>query len=537
MPAFNAAIVNANSHANRQRAVIHHAVAHEHVRRLFLAGLFRHVRRNLYAGVAALRRFRVRIARRPDALHRIVLLFLGIAHVRQQIRTASVVVSIFAECVLERLANRKHLVGFDHRNSELVVTQRIAAPSVCNAVIQGFTQVPVVHAPHHDAARREPRIVGIEPDNKPARLFIVLSALALHTNTILEHKAQAIYRHRTDACVRILSGLVHHKNTHFARFVPAALAVFDQQVFACVQRHLHNFGFATRTRSSNIHRHRLTCNRANFLHLAPAHVCAFPRRRHRRHEPVTRIVAREIHHVVITEAANSLRDVESIGHTELAPNLVHHNAVDTPVEAILRGSLAHHHHRMQRIGSTARNVEAARCRIAIAHDTGHRLHHLALCRIGQQVAPVLAGNIHIHKVTRSIGALRAHATAIEQAACTRMYNHVGALHVRVLRKRNAERSLFRGILRSGGNRVVHEREVVAATRLVELGSLLALLFARAVVIDNLLVERVRRRTRRRAGENTRIDDHVPATHRAVVIFRELKMLEPVSCSAPAARRV
>ena len=217
---------------------------------------------------------------------------------RQQIRTRSVVVGILAKRILERLADGEHPVGFHHRNSKLVVAQGVTAPEVRDAVLQRLAQVPVVHAPHHDAARRQPCVVGIQPDNKPLRLLLVLVALALHAHAVLEHEVQAIHGNRAPGGIL---AIVRRPENHVHRTViaPAALAIFDKQVLASRERNLHDFSPLARTRGRDIHRHGLTRNRADFLHLRPAHVGAFPRGRHRGHESVARVVTRKVHHVVI----------------------------------------------------------------------------------------------------------------------------------------------------------------------------------------------------------------------------------------------
>ena len=155
LAAFNATVVDADRHADDRSREVHHAIAQEGVCGFFLAGVLRHVHRNLDTGVAALRRHRIRIAYRIDGLQRIELLLRilgGLAQVREQIRSRTVIVRILAEGILERLSNRKNPVGFNHRDTELVITQRIAAPEVCNAVFQSLAQVPFVHAPHRDTA-------------------------------------------------------------------------------------------------------------------------------------------------------------------------------------------------------------------------------------------------------------------------------------------------------------------------------------------------------------------------------------------------
>ena len=417
-----------------------------------------------------------------------------------------------------------------------MVTQRIATPEVRDAILQCLAQVPFVHAPHHNATRRETRIVAAQPHDQALRLLLVHAALALHADAVLENQVQAIYRHRANTRIRIFGRLVHN-HVNRAILAPAALAVFNKQVFAGAQRHLHDFGLAASTRGSDIHRHGLTRNRLHSLHRRPTHICAFPRRRHRGHEAIARVIARKIHHVIIAQAADTLHHVVRIGHSELAPNLVHQNAVHAPVEAILRGSLAHHHHRAKRGGDTARNAERRSRRIALARQPDYGFHKLALRGIRQKVLPVVTAYIDIHEVARSVGSLRAHATAIDQSRRPRMDNHVGAFHVRVLGKRYAERPRLRSILRRGGNRIVNESQVVAATRLVKFRRLLALLFRGAVVVDNLLVECVHRRTRRRIRENARIDDDIPTAYRLVIIIREFKMLEPVCRGSPTVRRV
>ena len=151
--------------------------------------------------------------------------------------------------------------------------------------------------------------------------------------------------------------------------------------------------------------------------------------------------------------------------------------------------------------------------------------------------PVIAGNVDIHKIARSVRTLRAHASAIHQAARARVNNHVGTLHVRVLRNRNAERPCLRRIRGGSGNGVVNEREVVATAGLVVFGGLFALLLARAVVVDYRLGQRIDGRTRGKVREHAGLHHQVPAAHRLKIIVGEFKMLEPVRSCSPAARRV
>ena len=191
LSALDTPVVNANGHADRLCAKVHDAVTHEGVRSLFDASIFRHLHRNLDPGVAALCRHRICIARRANCLDRIELL-LGIlvrlAQVRQQVRPRTVIVGVFTDRILERLADTQDTVGLDHRNPELVIAQCIAAPEIRNAIFQGLTQVPVVHAPHHDTARRQSRVVAAHIQNNTARLLGVLLALSLDADTILENQ-------------------------------------------------------------------------------------------------------------------------------------------------------------------------------------------------------------------------------------------------------------------------------------------------------------------------------------------------------------
>ena len=425
-----------------------------------------------------------------------------------------------------------------------MVAQGVAAPEIRDAVLQGLAQVPVVHAPHHDAARRQPRIVAAQANDKALRLLLVHGELAihagavlvLHAHAVLEHEAQAIHRHRAPGGIHIV---IRRPENHVHRTViaPAALAIFDKQVLASRERDLHDFSPLARTRGRDIHRHGLTRNRANFLYLRPAHVGAFPRGRHRGHESVARVVTRKVHHVIIAEAAYSLHHVIGVREPDLACKLVYQDSVHAPVEAILRGGFAQHHHRTERIDLPARNADAHRRGIADARKPDYGFCGLALRRISQQVLPVVAGNVDVHEVARSVRTLRAHAPAIHQTARARVYNHVGTLHVRVLRNRNAERPRLRRIGGGSGNGVINEREVVATAGLVVLGGLLALLLTRAVVVDNRLGQRIDGRTRGGVREHAGLHHQVPAAHRIEVVVREFKMLEPVRCRTPAARRV
>ena len=190
---FNAPVIDADSHAYNRRRIVHYAIAHEGVCRLFFAGTLRHVHRNLDAGITALRRLGVGISRRPNLREGLELL-LGILGrdplVRQQVRTASVVVRILPKRILERLADTQDTVGLDKRKTELVVTQGVATPEVRDAVFQRLAQVPFVHFPYGDTACRDARIVAVHAHNQALRLLGVDLALALRiAGAVLENLA------------------------------------------------------------------------------------------------------------------------------------------------------------------------------------------------------------------------------------------------------------------------------------------------------------------------------------------------------------
>ena len=333
------------------RTKVHHAIAHERIRCLFDARILRYVHRNLDSGIATLCRLGIRITGRTNRLDRIELLLgilIGLAQVRQQIRTRAIIIGIFAKRILERLADAQNAIGFNHCNTELVIPQSIATPEIRNAVFQGFAQVPVIHTPHDNAARREPGIIAIDIDNNSARLFGILCALILYANAIFKHQIQAIHRHSLYKSIRTFIGIAQ-RHADFAILVPTALTVFNQQVFACAQRNFHNLGATTGSRSSNVNSYRLPCHRAHFFHRSPPHIGAFPCRRHSRQETITRIVTCKVHHVVITQAANTLHHIVGIRESKFAGNLVHDNSIHAPVQAILRCGFTRDHNRFQRI--------------------------------------------------------------------------------------------------------------------------------------------------------------------------------------------
>ena len=197
----DASVVNTDGHTDLLRTKIHHAIAHERIRGLFGTGALRDIHRNLDSGIATLGRHGVCITGRTNRLDRIELLLgilSGLAQVRQQVCTRTVVVSIFAQRILERLTDAQDSVGFDHRNTELVIAQSIATPEVCNAVFQRLSQVPVIHAPDHNAARRDTCIVAADVDNNALRFFLVDLALFRTIYAILKNQVQAVYRHSLD---------------------------------------------------------------------------------------------------------------------------------------------------------------------------------------------------------------------------------------------------------------------------------------------------------------------------------------------------
>ena len=129
---LDAAVIDANRHANYGSRKIQDAIAHESIRRLFDTSLLRNLHRNLDTCITALRCRRIGITIRGDRRHRIRrLLRFRIAYMRKQVRTATEIVSIFANRVLEGLANAQDPVGFHKRKPILMITKVIAKPEVC----------------------------------------------------------------------------------------------------------------------------------------------------------------------------------------------------------------------------------------------------------------------------------------------------------------------------------------------------------------------------------------------------------------------
>ena len=441
---------------------------------------------------------------------------------REQVRTATVIVSIFANRVLESLADTQHTVRFHKRNTELMVAIQFATPLVSKTVLQRFAQIPVVHLPYGNPARREPRIKTAHAKHKPLRLLLVAFALALDTDTILEHRIKAIHRNRLFRSLVVLQSLAEN-HVHRPVLIPAALAVLNQNVFASVQGDLHNLRPETATRRRNIHRHRMPRRRAHLLDLQPTHVHAFPGRRQHREEPVTRIVARKVHHVIIAQTRNPLGDIERIGHPEFTPDLVHHDTVDTPVEPVLRRRFAHHHNRTERVNRRPLQHKTIIQRVIRNHDTRQRV---------RQVSPFIARNIDIQKIARRIGALRPHAAAIKQAARPRMRNHERTLRVRRLRKSHLERRILRFMRLH--HRIIDKTQVVATAGRIVLGRLFALQLLRTIVVDNRLVELVSRPV---LGEHIHLDKELATANRLVIGVRKLEMLFPVRNTAALSNRV
>ena len=118
-----------------------------------------------------------------------------------------------------------------------------------------------------------------------------------------------------------------------------------------------------------------------------------------------------------------------------------------------------------------------------------------------------------------------------------MDNHVGTLHVRIFRKRNAERAHIRGIRRCRSNRIIDKRQIIATAGFVIFRRLLSLHLARAVIVDDILVKRIDRRTRSGVRKHAGLHHQLSATHGLEVVVRKIKMLEPVRRRAPAPRRI
>ena len=406
---------------------------------------------------------------------------------RQQICTRAIIIGIFANSILERLADTQNAVSFDDCKAKLMVPSRIATPKIRNPILQGFTQVPIVHTPNDYAARREPRIKATNIQNNPLCLIAILVTLALDTNGVFKDLFQTIDRIRFYVSFRTIIG-VAESHVHLAVFAPATLTVFYQQVFTRAQRDLHNFSSRTSSSRSNFDSHRLSRHRTNLFHLRPPHVGTLPGCRHRGQEAIARIVTSKIHHVKITQTASPPHYIVCIREAKFARNLVDDNSVDTPVKAILRRRFTRHHDRTERIHFPVRNIKSRRHRISRLVHAKDSLCKRRLCRIRQQVFPRSPIDVDIHKVTRSIRIAGSHAATIDQSACARMNYHVDTFYVRVCRKRNAERSRFRRILGSRRNGIVNKLQIVTTASLVKFSRLFTLHLASAVIADNLLIQ-------------------------------------------------
>ena len=268
----------------------------------------------------------------------------------------------------------------------------------------------------------------------------------------------------------------------------------------------------------------MPCRRSHFLDLGPAHVNAFPCRRQHREKPVTGIVARKIHHVEITQTRNSLDHIVRVGHSKFAPDLVYDNAVDAPVEPVLRRRFAYHHNRLERINRRALQ------RKPIVHGI-HLIDHDTRKRI-RQIDPISPRNIDVQKIARRIRPLDSHATTIQKATGTRMRNHEHPLGVRILRKRHVKRRIPGLVCRHHG--VIHKTQIIPATRLVVLGGLFALHLLGTVIVDHRLVELVSFSLFR---EHSRLDDQFATAYGLVIGVRKIQVLFPVRNFSTSARRI
>ena len=327
---FNASIVNANRHANDWCSKVDYAITHERICGPFDAGILRNFHRNLDSRIAAMRRRGIRITCRHNRLsciwkiHRhdgldcikllegIMLFVFGITQMREQVRAATEIISIFAKSILERLANTQDAIGFHERKPKLMVTKFVSTPIVCNTVLERFAQIPIVHFPHGNAACREPRIKTAHAKHKAFRLFLVGFALALDTDCIFEYRIKAIDKNFSFQSRIVI--LLRFAEIHFHHSVlsPGTLTVFNQDIFTSTQGNLHDFGPETATRRRNIDRHRMPRRRAHFLDIGPTHIGSFPRGREHREESVARIVASKVHHVEIAQARNPLGRIVSV---------------------------------------------------------------------------------------------------------------------------------------------------------------------------------------------------------------------------------
>ena len=466
---FNASIVNANRYANDWCSKVNHAITHERICGPFDASILRNFHRNLDSRIATMRRRGIRITRRHNRIsciwiiHRhdgldcikllesIMLFVFGITQMREQVRSATKIVGIFAKSILERLANTQDAIGFHKRKPKLMVAKFISTPIVCNSVLERFTQIPIVHFPHGDTACRKPRIKTAHAKHKPLRLILVGLALTLDTDFIFEYRRKTIDNNFPLHCRIITLRRLAEIHFHHPVLSPGTLTVFNQDVFTSTQSDLHDFGPETATRRRNINRHRMPRRRAHFLNIRPAHVGAFPCGREHREEPVARIVACKVHHVEIAQAGNSLSSIVSVRHSQFTANLVHHKTVDTPVQPVLRCRFAHHHNRLERI-----NRGTLQHKPVIQRIVRNRNFRKAF----GQISPKNARDKTVPEIARSVGPLRSHAATINKTACTGMRNHERALCIRIFRKRNIERRILRAM--SLHHDIVHKTQVIAS---------------------------------------------------------------------------
>ena len=251
--------------------------------------------------------------------------------------------------------------------------------------------------------------------------------------------------------------------------------------------------------------------RTDFLDLRPAHIGTFPCRRQYREEPIASIVACKIHHVEIAKTRISLDIIERIGHSKFTANLVYDNAVNAPVESILRCRFTHDHDRCHRVNRSALQDKA------VFQGVLGNVHFRK--GIVLQISPIFTRNVNIQKVTRSICALCPHATPIRQAACTCMGNHEHALCIRIFGKRVGKRGTILRLVRG------HDAGFIV------LGSLFAFHLLGTIVVDHRLVDFENSRP------DGRLDINIAATGCLVISIRICQMLFPIMHALSVFRRV
>ena len=115
---------------------------------------------------------------------------------REQVRTATVIVRIFANRILERLADAQNAIRFYKRKTVLVVAILFTTPKISGPILERLPQIPVIDFPNGNTTCRERRIKAAHAKNQALRLLCIALALAFGANTVLKHEMQAIDRNQ-----------------------------------------------------------------------------------------------------------------------------------------------------------------------------------------------------------------------------------------------------------------------------------------------------------------------------------------------------